>query len=161
MASDQSTCRDLGHYEVVRWSKLSLEGTLGRYLPETAGTNKEQLRLDKVLIHQARLQPSLSFYQQTLEKEAGMAERCHPKSGYSKQRRPGFSTPVAASLFERQFKDTLWAQLLNSPQSQWWLPIQRCGFYFVKNCRKPIWSRLLKNFCLIIITMRLALKTLF
>ena len=123
----------LGIMKLYDDQKLSLEGTLGRYLPEAAGTNKEQLRLDKVLIHQARLQPSLSFYQQTLEKEAG-GRKVPSQKWYSKQRRPGFSTPVAASLFLKdEFKDSLWAQLLNSPlRANDDYRYSDVGFYFVK-----------------------------
>lgn len=113
--------------------KVSLEGTVGRYLPETAGTNKENIRLDKILIHEARLQPSLSFYRQTLEKQAG-GRMLPADKWYKKQRTPGFSTGVAPFLFLKDdFKDSIWTQLIRSDlRSSNDYRYSDVGFYFVK-----------------------------
>ena len=47
--------------------KLDIERTLGYYLPELEGTNKNDLVIKDVLTHQAGLQPWIPFYYDTFE----------------------------------------------------------------------------------------------
>lgn len=47
--------------------KLVLTRTLGDYLPWTRGTNKENLRLWNILLHQAGLKGWIPFYRETLD----------------------------------------------------------------------------------------------
>lgn len=123
----------MGLMKLYDEKKISLEGTLGRYIPETSGTNKENIRLDKLLVHEARLQPSLSFYSKTLVKEAG-GRKVPSTKIYAKQRVPGFTTAVAPYLFIRDdYKDTMWNQILSSalrPTADY--RYSDIGFYFVK-----------------------------
>ena len=46
--------------------KLDLDKTLGDYLPEARGTNKDTLVLREILAHQAQLTPWIPFYIETL-----------------------------------------------------------------------------------------------
>jgi beta-glucosidase-like glycosyl hydrolase/CubicO group peptidase (beta-lactamase class C family) len=46
--------------------KIRLDATLGDYLPELAGTNKEHLLISDVMLHQAGLVPFVPFYKKTL-----------------------------------------------------------------------------------------------
>ena len=53
--------------KLIEEGRLDIEQTLGFYLPELAGTNKENLRIKDVLTHQAGLQPWIPFYYDTFE----------------------------------------------------------------------------------------------
>ena len=123
----------LGIMKLYDEKKVSLEGTLGRYIPETAGTNKEPLRLDKVLTHEARLQPSLVFYKKTMVRDAG-GRKVPSSLIYAKQRVPGFTTAVAPYMFLRDdYKDTIWNDILSSSlRGSAGYRYSDLGFYFVK-----------------------------
>jgi CubicO group peptidase (beta-lactamase class C family) len=56
--------------------KLDLTQTLGHYLPELKGTNKEHLIIQEVMAHQAGLKAWIPFYKQTLD------ERKRPQAQY-------------------------------------------------------------------------------
>ncbi len=52
---------------LIEEGRLDLGKTLGFYLPELEGTNKYDLVIKDVLMHQARLQPWIPFYYDTFE----------------------------------------------------------------------------------------------
>lgn len=47
--------------------KLDLTATLGTYLPWVRGSDKEHLRIDDILLHQAGLQPDVFFYREAVD----------------------------------------------------------------------------------------------
>ena len=51
--------------------KLGLDKTLGDYLPYTVGTDKAPLKIKDVLLHQAGLNPFISFYRETIDAATG------------------------------------------------------------------------------------------
>ncbi len=53
--------------KLIEEGRLDLSKTLGHYLPELEGTNKFDLVIKDVLMHQARLQPWIPFYYDTFE----------------------------------------------------------------------------------------------
>ena len=52
--------------KLVEDHKINLDYTLSHYLPELAGSNKEQMTLREVMAHQARLYPWIPFYLETI-----------------------------------------------------------------------------------------------
>src|SRR5690606_16768209 len=51
--------------------KIDLKKKLGDYLPMVKGTNKEQLVLEDILLHQAGLQAFIPFYRETIDSATG------------------------------------------------------------------------------------------
>ncbi|MFL5786987.1 MAG: glycoside hydrolase family 3 N-terminal domain-containing protein [Flavisolibacter sp.] len=92
--------------------KLDIYKTLGDYLPVTKGSNKENLKLTDVLMHQAGLIPDVVFYKETLEpgtdKPSPLYYRTVPE--------PGFTIPVARDLYLRNdWIDTMMLRIVQSP----------------------------------------------
>lgn len=92
--------------------KLKLDGKLNDYLPWVKGTNKENLRIDDILLHQAGLVPFIAFYKETIDPVTG-----NPDSTiFSKKPKQGFSVRVAENIYLRNdWQDTMFARILNSP----------------------------------------------
>ena len=93
--------------------KLDLKKKLGEYLPAVKGTNKEQLTIENLLLHQAGLVPYIPFYKETTD-SSGI-----PLPGfYSKDKNDTFSVRVAENIFMRtDWKDTILKRVLYSPLS--------------------------------------------
>lgn len=92
--------------------KISLNKTLGDYLPYVKGTNKANLRIDDILLHQAGLVPFIPFYKETIDSTTGV-----PKSGlYSDIPKANYAVRVAENLYLRNdWEDTLMKRILKSP----------------------------------------------
>jgi len=87
---------------------LNLEDKLVKHLPETAGSNKEKLVLQDMLIHQAGLIDWIPFYKETLEGS--------PHDGiYQRYEDRHHSLPVADHIFMKNtYADTIWKRILDS-----------------------------------------------
>jgi beta-N-acetylhexosaminidase len=92
--------------------KLELNKTLGDYLPWVKGTNKEGLRIDDILLHQAGLVPFIAFYKETIDSSTG-----EPKPAiYSEEPKDGYNVRVADRIYLRNdWNDTMFSRILNSP----------------------------------------------
>ncbi|RZJ67991.1 MAG: beta-N-acetylglucosaminidase, partial [Flavobacterium sp.] len=78
-------------------NQLELDEKLGNMLPVFAKTDKKNITLKDMLLHQARFQPWIPFYQETLDGTK------HPDSTYyRKMYSPEFPYQVAENLFLRQ-----------------------------------------------------------
>lgn len=85
--------------------KIDLNQTMGHYLKEARGTNKEGVILRDVMLHQAGFVPYIPFYQ-------------HLKEGdYSSDSSAAYPTKVAEHYFMRKdyFKEVMWPEMLQSP----------------------------------------------
>lgn len=90
--------------------KVSLDDSLGKYLPELAGSNKASLRIRDIMAHQAGLQDWIPFYKSTLK-----GYRPNP-SIYREKPSDSFPTRVAEGLYIRKgYDDTIFRQITNSP----------------------------------------------
>lgn len=91
--------------------KLDLKKKLGDYLPWVKGSNKENLTIENVLLHQAGLVAYIPFYKETID-SAGA-----PKSQfYRSVKNDSFSIRVAKNLYMRNdWRDTLYKRILESP----------------------------------------------
>jgi beta-glucosidase-like glycosyl hydrolase/CubicO group peptidase (beta-lactamase class C family) len=90
--------------------KLDIHKTLGDYLPWVRGTNKSNLVLEDVLLHQARLVAFIPFYKETLD------ENGNPKPGiYQSYSDSNYLVHVAANMYMRNdWVDTMYARILQS-----------------------------------------------
>jgi beta-N-acetylhexosaminidase len=92
--------------------RINLKKKLGDYLPWVRGTDKENLELEDILLHQAGLVPFIPFYRETIDTATGI-----PFSTiYAEKQGPNFSVRVAENLYLRNdWQDTMFARILNSP----------------------------------------------
>lgn len=94
---------------LVEEGKLNLDKTLGHYLPEARGTNKEDLVLREILAHQSGLKPWIPFYTETLNKGA------YKEEYYGDQRNFNFPNVVSEGLYsQRYMRDTIIKRILDS-----------------------------------------------
>ncbi|HEY0066282.1 MAG TPA: serine hydrolase, partial [Flavisolibacter sp.] len=94
--------------------KVSLDATLGDYLPWTRGTNKAGLTVKDILLHQAGLNPFIPFYKETLD--ASGTPSAHL---YKTKMDTLFNIPVARNLYLRKdWNDTLFQRILASPLTE-------------------------------------------
>lgn len=102
----------MGVMKLYEEGKLDLTKTLGDYLPMTRGTNKADLRIDDILLHQAGLVSFISFYRETIDTATGVPN----PAIYREKSQPGFSVRVAEKLYLRDdWQDTLFSRILKSP----------------------------------------------
>ena len=91
--------------------KIDLKKKLGDYLPSVIGTNKENIPLKNLLIHEAGLKPYIPFYKETLEGDEMPSLRC-----YATINKDCFSNCVAPHLYLRcDLVDTFYHRILESP----------------------------------------------
>ena len=92
--------------------KISLDGKLGDYLPLVRGTDKQNLLISDILLHQAGLVPFIPFYKETIDSVTGK-----PKEQiYSNIPKPGFGVRVAENVYLRNdWNDTMFSRILSSP----------------------------------------------
>ncbi len=91
--------------------KLDLNKTAGDYLPITKGTDKANLRIKDMLLHQAGLKSWIPFYKETMDDKGNLRSEL-----YSKVMNDKFSIQVAKDLYLRNdYVDTIWSTILNSP----------------------------------------------
>jgi beta-N-acetylhexosaminidase len=92
--------------------RIDLKKRLGDYLPWVKGTNKANLQLDDILLHQAGLVPFIAFFKETIDSATGVPN----PAIYSDKSKPGFTIRVAENLYLRNdWNDTLLSRILKSP----------------------------------------------
>ena len=91
--------------------KIKLDGKLKDYLPWTKNTNKEDLKIEDILLHQAGLVPFIAFYTETIDKATGIPN----PAIYSVKEKPGFNVRVAEAVYMRNdWQDTMFSRILKS-----------------------------------------------
>lgn len=92
--------------------KLDLKKKLGDYLPWVRGTDKANLQLTDILLHQAGLVPFIPFYKETIDTVTGIPFPTY----YSPLPTPRYSVRVAENLYLRNdWQDTILNRILKSP----------------------------------------------
>ncbi|MBA4197859.1 MAG: serine hydrolase [Chitinophaga sp.] len=91
--------------------KISLDKTLGDYLPWTKGTDKALLTLRNILLHQAGLNPFIPFYREVIDTASG-----EPKwTVFSTVQDAQHQYRAAENLYVRNdWEDTLYKRILQS-----------------------------------------------
>jgi CubicO group peptidase (beta-lactamase class C family) len=84
--------------------KLKLDTNVGAYIPKARNTNKTDISVREVMLHQAGFIPFIPFYRNLLA------------SDYSRDSTATFPTKVADNYFIRKgyFAQVMWPQMLNS-----------------------------------------------
>jgi len=92
--------------------KVDIEKTLGDYLPSMRGSNKADLKLTDILLHQAGLPAGINFWGNTLDPKTK-----RPSSNYYNDvPKPGFTVPVASGLYLRNdWEDTMMKMIADAP----------------------------------------------
>ncbi|MBK7678396.1 MAG: serine hydrolase [Chitinophagaceae bacterium] len=92
--------------------RLKLDDKLKDYLPWVKGTNKEDLKIDDILLHQAGLIPFIAFYKETIDAGTG-----NPNPAiYSSKQQKGYGVRVAENIYLRNdWQDTMMYRILKSP----------------------------------------------
>lgn len=92
--------------------KLELQKTLGDYLPWVKGSNKEDLKIHDILLHQARLVPFIPFYKETIDSATGI-----PLPGfYNNHPAPPYGLQVTDTMYMlSNWEDTIYKRILESP----------------------------------------------
>jgi CubicO group peptidase (beta-lactamase class C family) len=84
--------------------KLKLDTNVGAYIPKARNTNKTDISVREVMLHQAGFIPFIPFYKNLIE------------SDYSRDSTAAFPTKVADNYFIKKgyFAKVMWPQMLNS-----------------------------------------------
>jgi beta-glucosidase-like glycosyl hydrolase/CubicO group peptidase (beta-lactamase class C family) len=91
--------------------KLQLQKHLGDYLPWVRGSNKENLLIENILLHQAGLVSYIPFYKETLYADA----KTPHAAIYSSKQNDTFSVRVAENVYMRtDWGDTMYKRILES-----------------------------------------------
>ena len=90
--------------------KVDLKKKISDYLPETIGTNKENILITDLLLHEAGLIPFIPFYKETLDSGG------KPLPGfYADIPNDSFNIPVARNMFlKNAWRDTIYKRILLS-----------------------------------------------
>jgi beta-N-acetylhexosaminidase len=90
--------------------KFDYKKTLGYYLPELKGTDKENIVIEDVLSHQAGLPAWIPFYLRTIDKNGEY------KAGiYSKVKTDEFPVQVAENMYIiKNFRDSVYRRIINA-----------------------------------------------
>lgn len=92
--------------------KIKLDKKLKDYLPWVKGTNKEDLKISDILLHQAGLVPFIAFYKETVDTNTGIPN----PSIYSEQPRRGYNIRVAENVYLKDdWNNTMMDRILKSP----------------------------------------------
>ncbi len=95
--------------QLTETGQLDIRRPAADYIPELRSTNKKDLSLESMLVHQAGLQAWIPFYQNTVEKRQPLPQ------WYSALPGGEFRIPVAEGLYmQRSYADSIWAQIFRS-----------------------------------------------
>jgi len=91
--------------------KIDLKKKIGDYLPEFIGTNKANISMEDLLLHQGGLKAYIPFYKETLDDEGRPLPDLYRTSVSD-----SFPTRVAKNLFlRRDWQDTILKRIIESP----------------------------------------------
>jgi CubicO group peptidase (beta-lactamase class C family) len=92
--------------------KLDLNKPLGEFLPWVKGSNKQDLTVKDILLHQAGLKAFIPFYRETIDT---LREGIASPSYYVQQPAENYKVRVAESLYLRNdWVDTMYTRILQS-----------------------------------------------
>jgi beta-glucosidase-like glycosyl hydrolase/CubicO group peptidase (beta-lactamase class C family) len=91
--------------------KIKLDKTLGDYLPWTQNSDKANLRIDDILLHEVGLTPTIFFYRETVDSATGIPN----PTLYSDKPKPGYRIRVAENLYlKNEWQDTMLSRIIKS-----------------------------------------------
>ncbi len=115
MASVTKVCATtLSVMKLYDEGKINLQKHLGDYLPWVKGTDKENLLLENILLHQAGLVAWIPFYKETIDS----VTKIPLPNIYSNKQSDSFSIRVAENLYMRtDWRDTMYKRMVESKLS--------------------------------------------
>ncbi len=91
--------------------QLDLNKKLIDYLPWVKGTDKENIRIKNLLLHQAGLKSWIPFYKETLDEDGNLQKELYRNKGDAT-----YGILVAKDLYLRSdYADTIWSRILTTP----------------------------------------------
>jgi beta-N-acetylhexosaminidase len=92
--------------------RLDLKKNLSHYLPWVKGTDKENLLIENILLHQAGLKAWIPFFRETIDTATGI-----PFAGYyNPLEQNNYTIRVTGKFFMRNdWRDTMYRRILQSP----------------------------------------------
>ncbi len=114
--------------KLVDEKKMNMDEHLGTYLPQLAGSNKQNIVLREMLTHQAGLKDWIPFWVKTMDNGE------YKKSIYNKTRTDSFPRRVAENLYiTKNYEDTIYKQIIESPlKDAGKYHYSDMGYYFLK-----------------------------
>jgi CubicO group peptidase (beta-lactamase class C family) len=112
MASVTKICATtLGVMKLYDQGKLDINQTLGHYIPWVRGTDKADLLIHDILLHQARLKSFIPFNRETIDTATGI-----PKAKYyAKTQSPEYAFRVAENMYmQTSWRDTMYKRMATS-----------------------------------------------
>ena len=112
MASVTKICAtNISVMKLYEEGKLDLKQKLGYYLPWVKGTNKQDLIIEDILLHQAGLKSWIPFFKETMDTVTGIPTDSLYTNGPSED----FSIRVADTFYMRtDWRDTMYQRILQS-----------------------------------------------
>ncbi|MDP9229181.1 MAG: serine hydrolase [Bacteroidota bacterium] len=90
--------------------KLDLRKKLGDYLPWVKGTDKANLKIEDILLHQAGLNPFIPFYKETIDSVTGIPL----PALYFEKSQPGYIRVAEKLYLRKDWNDTMFQRILKS-----------------------------------------------
>lgn len=106
---------------------INIDKTLGDYLPELKGTNKESIIIREMLAHQAGLKSWIPFWTSTISRGE------YDTTVFSLKQNDTFSIRVAENLYiKKEYADSIYKKIIESPvSSQKQYVYSDLGYYFL------------------------------
>eukprot|EP01035_Chromulina_nebulosa_P003545 gene3545-4839_t len=96
--------------KLVEEGKLDVKAPIGNYLPWLKGSDKENLLVENLLMHQAGLNPFIPFYKEVIDKKGAP----YPEI-FSNYKHDSFTTTVTDALYLRSdWPDTMYQRIKTS-----------------------------------------------
>jgi len=123
-------------------NNLNLNTSLGELFPDFELFNKKDLKIDEILSHNGRLTPWIPFYKETLDSVSNKQLKQH----YSNEKNKNFSIEVRKGLFMRDWNDTIFKRIINSPLlEKKEYKYSDLPYYFIKKYLEEKYSSSLDN----------------
>jgi beta-N-acetylhexosaminidase len=125
--------------------KVNIYDFISKYIPELKGTNKENLIIRDIMVHQAGLQPWIPFYKNTV---TGAKDVMPSAPYYSSVCNDEFCVPVANEVFLRKdYADSIWKEIIISPlRGSKEYKYSDLGFYMLARLIKNITNRSIDDY---------------
>lgn len=132
----------LGLMDLASQKKLNINQTLGHYLPELKKTNKADIIIKEMLVHQAGLPAGVLNFQPTLNKDLS-----YKLGYYSKVRSNLYASQVADSLFVlTSYEDSIFRRIINCKLGKKEYLYSDLGYYFTKRITERITKKPLNEY---------------
>jgi beta-N-acetylhexosaminidase len=122
--------------------KISLDATLGEYVPAAKYSDKSYLKLKDILLHQAGLKSWIPFYKETMD-----SNKMQRQDVYAYKKGGNYTIPVSKDLYmNKHWVDTMWQRIYNSPLGAKNYEYSDLDFIFLQKVVEKVSGTSLDNF---------------